>query len=70
MNMTINAEDMLNLLQEYWTEAHKLIEDFGREDGRAKMHVGWCIGMKEMAEALIGVPVNLRKDGKVTIGFD
>ena len=24
---------------------------------------------KEMAEALIGIPVNLRKDGKVTTGF-
>lgn len=27
------------------------------------------IACKEMAEALIGEPVNLRKDGKVTIGF-
>ena len=27
------------------------------------------IACKEMVEALIGLPVNLGKDGKVTVGF-
>ena len=33
----------------------------------SKMHA--MIACKEMVECLIGEPVNLQKDGKVTVGF-
>lgn len=70
MQETVNAKDMLDFLQEQFNEAMSLVNDFGHKDSRAQMHLGWCIGMKEMCEALIGVPVNLCRDGRVTIGLE
>ena len=70
MEKTIKATAMLNFLKEAWTEAHHLSELLGWSDERAEMHMSWCIGMKEMTEALIGVPVNLKLDGRLTIGLD
>ena len=70
MKATVNTKDMLDFLKEQWTYTHELIEDFGQKDERAKMHIGWCIGMKEMCEALLCVPVNLQRDGKLTLGID
>ena len=68
-DIKVNASDMLEFLQEHYNEAISLRNDFGADDSRARMHISWCIGMKEMCEALIGVPVNLRRDGMVTIGL-
>ena len=70
MKATVNTKDMLDFLKEQWTYTHELIEDFGQKDERAQMHIGWCIGMKEMCEALLCVPVNLQRDGKLTLGID
>lgn len=69
MRTEVKTVEMLEFLQEQFTYAKGLCDDFGHEDERARMHIGWCIGMKEMIEALIGAPVNLRRDGKVTIGL-
>ena len=68
MRKEIPVTEMLDFLAENLTEAHKLIEDFGNDDPRARMHIGWCIGMKEMIECLAGIPVNLGKDGVVRVG--
>ena len=70
MNTTVNVSDMIDFLKENWEEAYSYIKDFGTDDPRTKMHIGWCIGMKEMIECLACVPVGLRKDGTVAIGFD
>ena len=70
MRNEIPVTEMLDFLAENWEEAYKLIEDFGRDDPRAQMHTGWCIGMKEMVECLAGIPVGLRRDGTVHIGID
>lgn len=70
MNKTVNAIDMINFLKENWAEAYRLMKDFGADDPRAKMHIGWCIGMKEMCECLICIPIGLRRDGTVAIGED
>lgn len=66
----VKAITMLNFLKEEWKEAHRMFERLGRNDERAQMHADMCIGMKEMTEALIGVPVNLKLDGRLTIGLD
>ena len=67
---TVKAETILSFLKEEWSYAHKMLERLGRNDERAQGHVSWCIGMKELAEAVIGVPVNLKLDGRTTIGLD
>ena len=70
MRETVNVKEMIDFLTENWKEAHRLIEDFGSDDPRARMHIGWCIGMKEMVECLACTPVGLRRDGTVAVGFD
>jgi hypothetical protein len=47
----------------------KYEEKFGAEDRMVRHKVEAMIACKEMVEALIGEPVNLQIDGKVTVGF-
>ena len=70
MRETVKAKEMIDYLTEEWKIAHKYLEKLGENDERAQMRTSWCIGMKEMTEALIGEPVNLRLNGTVVIGFD
>ena len=70
MRKTIDAQEMIDLLTKEWKYTYGFIKDYGADDPRAQMHVSWCIGMKEMTEALICAPVNLRRDGTVYIGLD
>ena len=70
MNKTIPANAMLDYLKIEYAEAMSLVKDFGADDVRARNHIFMCIGMKEMCECLLCVPVNLRRDGKVTTGLD
>ena len=67
---TITGKDLLSYLKEDYAEAMKYMKILGEEDERAQNRLLWCIGMKEMCEALLGVPVNLKIDGRVTIGFE
>lgn len=53
------------LLTEYRAEAAK----YGHDDRTVERKRMEMIGCKEMAEALIGLPVNLGLDGNVTVGF-
>lgn len=68
MKEFVSSESLLNwlqmLLDEYMNETKNGIEDRVTHD-----HLIAMLGCKEMVEALIGVPVNLQKDGKVTTGF-
>lgn len=70
MRKTIDAIEMLEYLKEDWKIAHHRLEVLGHDDERAQSRASWCIGMKEMCEALLCVPVNLKLDGRVTIGLD
>ena len=70
MRKTIEATEILDYIKEDWRIAHHKLEVLGHNDERAQSRATWCIGMKEMAEALLGVPVNLKLDGRVTIGLD
>lgn len=69
MNKTVTAEQMLRYLQsvldDFMTEKNRPNAD--KEYVHYKMNM--MIGAKEMVEALIGEPVNLQKDGKVTVGL-
>ena len=44
-------------------------EKYGYEDRYVQKRLDDMIACKEMVEAIINEPVNLRKDGIVTIGF-
>ena len=70
MEKTVTARQILNYIKVDWKIAHHLIEVLGGDDERAKDRALWCIGMKEMAEALLHMPINLKLDGRVTIGLD
>ena len=69
MKKTIEVREMLQYLADDWAMTHRNYEQYGN-DPRMHTRTSWCIGMKEMAEALIGVPVNLKRDGTLTIGLD
>ena len=70
MRKTVNSIEMLNYLKEEWKRAHHLLEVLGHNDERAQSKADWCIGLKEMTEALICEPVNLKLDGRLTVGLD
>ena len=65
---TFTRENLLNYLQSLMDDFMEEKEQFGMDDRtRGKMH--GMIACKNMVECLIGEPVNLQKDGKVTVGF-
>lgn len=70
MRETITAMEMLDYLKVDFKIAMRDRRILGADDERAQSRMEWCIGMKEMCENLIGVPVNLKLDGRVTIGLD
>lgn len=65
----ISADQMINYLQAKLTRFQKELEKYGPEDRVVNRMMDEMIACKEMVEALIGAPVNLQQDGKVTIGF-
>ena len=62
-------EKMLAYLQNRLTTIQKLEEDGYPQDYVEESLIG-LIACKEMVECLIEKPVNLQKDGKVTVGLD
>lgn len=70
MKETVKATTMLSFLKKEWEYTQRLIKGYGNNDERAQTHCDMCIGMKELIEATICTPVNLRLDGKVSIGLD
>ena len=61
-------EKMISYLQEEFTRFKEEFAKYGREDRMVEKMFDTMIANKEMVETLIGKPVNLGKDGKVTIG--
>ena len=61
-------QQMINYLQSMMDRAKYEEERYGRDE-RTIALFDRAIACKDMVEALIQKPVNLRKDGKVTVGF-
>lgn len=66
---TFTANDLLNYLQSQMDDYQKCKECFGVTDIIVMSKCSAMIACKEMVEALICEPVNLQKDGRVTVGF-
>lgn len=62
-------EQMINYLQSMMDDFKKEEARFGSEDRIVNKKLDAMIACKEMVEALIGEPVNLQFDGRVTVGF-
>lgn len=60
-------EKMISYLQAELTNFKEEFAKYGREDRMVNKMFDTMIANKEMVETLIGKPVNLGKDGKVTI---
>lgn len=70
MRSEVKTEEMLACLQGMLTAYMEEVARNGHKGNPfAEMRYDWMIGAKELVEALIGAPVNLQKDGKVTVGF-
>lgn len=69
MNNTFSAEDLIAYLQSQLTDFQNELAKYGADDRMVEKKFDAMIACKEMVESLIQMPVNLRKDGKVTIGF-
>ena len=67
--ITVTAADMIEFLEESTERFERCRKVLGREDRETVRRFDEMISQKELVEALIGMPVNLRKDGKVTVGF-
>ena len=66
--MTFTKEDLLRYLQSQMDDFKKNEAKFGM-DRFTEHKLDAMIACKEMVEALIQEPVNLRQDGRVTTGF-
>ena len=64
----ISASAMLGYLQSM-LDSYRIEKERYGDHPYLETKLDALIGCKEMAEALIGLPVNLGKDGKVTVGF-
>ena len=62
-------EMLINYLQSQMDDFQKEKARHGMEDRIVIKKLDAMIACKEMAEALIGEPVNLGMDGKVSVGF-
>lgn len=69
MKETVEAKELLDYLQTLLNEFTEDREHYGSGDRIVQRRMYDMIACKEMVEALIRVPVNLQKDGKVTVGF-
>lgn len=62
-------KDLINYLQSQMDDFKKWEAKYGIEDRIVGKKLNALIANKDMVEAIIGKPVNLRKDGKVTVGW-
>lgn len=62
-------QKMIDYLQAQMDEFKAEEAKYGKEDRIVLKKLDAMIACKEMAEALIGQPVNLGMDGKVTVGI-
>ncbi len=67
--MDITEETLLKYLQSQLDDFEKEKALYGPDDRCVNKKFTGLIANKEMVEAIIGKPVNLGKDGKVTVGL-
>ena len=60
---------MLDYLQSMLDDIFYERRLFGDDDRIVKKKLCGALACKEMVELMLGVPVNLQKDGRVTVGF-
>lgn len=65
----IKRESMVDYLQMKLNQYKAEEEKFGPNDRIVQKQLDALIACKEMVEAMIGMPVNLQQDGRVTVGF-
>lgn len=65
----VTRNELINHLQYMLNDYKKEAEEFGLEDRTVRRKFDAMIACKEMVEVLLAEPVNLRKDGTVTVGF-
>ena len=65
----IAEASMLAYLQDRLTDALEDCRIYGPDDRIASKKLNACIACKDMVETLICKPVNLGKDGTVTVGY-
>ena len=68
VSKNIAAEQMLRYLQSQMDDYKQEEQKYGADDRIVRKKCDAMIACKEMAEALIGMPVNLQIDGRVTVG--
>lgn len=66
---TVKVSNLLSYLQFMLDDYNERLERYGAEDRYTERALHDMIACKEMVEALINEPVNLQKDGVVTVGF-
>lgn len=66
---TYTKENLIAYLQSQMDDFQEELKRYGIEDRVVKNKLDAMIACKEMVEALIQEPVNLQKDGRVTVGF-
>lgn len=69
MDKTVTVFNLLSYLQMMLDDYNERVEKYGAEERYTKRALHDMIACKEMVEVLIDEPVNLRKDGAVTVGF-
>ena len=69
MDKTFTGADMIEYLQAMLTRFQSDMNKYGKDDRIVEKEFDDMIACKEMVEDLVGEPINLQKDGKVTVGF-
>ena len=69
MDKIITAQTMIDYLQWMMDNWQAELDMFGKDDRVVKSDMHAMISCKNMVEGLIGMPVNLQRNGKVTVGF-
>ena len=69
-NRQVSQETMLNYLQMMLTAWKSDVDRYGKTDKFVMKDLDRLCACKSMVESLIGIPVNLGLDGKVTVGYD
>lgn len=69
MNNNISTEAMIQYLQSMLDDFEVNRKRYGNDDRIVNKKFYAMIACKNMVEALINEPVNIRQDGKIIIGF-
>lgn len=69
MKKTFTKEDLIAYLQSELDDFLKDAAKFGKDNRIVQHKLDAMLANKDMVESLILEPVNLQKDGKVTVGF-